>query len=122
MTSACTANAKACPTPALAWGTPENKKSTTQTWRKKLQITKGNSSFQTRDHQPIRRAKSPSLGLLNFDRVWEGTMSDIFYSPEICRNIMVDARYILFVIDKFAGAKNLIEEMTIVYPKSQKAK
>ena len=52
---------------------------------------------------------------LNFDRVWEGTMSDIFYSPEICRNIMVDARYILFIIDKFAGAKNLINEMKIVY-------
>ena len=44
---------------------------------------------------------------LNFDRVWEGTMSDIYYSPEICRNIMVDSCYILFVIDKFAGAKTL---------------
>ena len=49
-------------------------------------------------------------------------MSDIYYSPEICRNIMVDTRYILFIIDKYAGAKNLIDEMTIVYPKSQKAK
>ena len=70
---------------------------------------------------PALDAKGNLIGL-NFDRVWEGTMSDIYYSPEICRNIMVDARYILFVIDKFAGAKNLIEEMTIVYPKSQKAK
>ena len=35
---------------------------------------------------------------------------------------MVDSRYILFIIDKFAGAKNLIDEMTITYPKSQKAK
>jgi hypothetical protein len=49
-------------------------------------------------------------------------MSDIYYSPEICRNIMVDSRYILFVIEKFAGAKNLIEEMTIIYPKLQKTK
>lgn len=48
---------------------------------------------------------------LNFDRVWEGTMSDINYDPEICRNIMVDIRYILFIIDKYAGAQNLISEL-----------
>lgn len=57
---------------------------------------------------------------LNFDRVWEGTMSDIYYDPAICRNIMVDARYILFIIDKYAGAKHLIDEMKIVYPKQNK--
>ncbi len=51
---------------------------------------------------------------LNFDRVWEGTMSDINYDPSICRNIMMDARYILFVIDKFAGASRLINEMKVV--------
>lgn len=56
---------------------------------------------------------------LNFDRVWEGTMSDYNYDADICRNIMVDARYILFVIDKFAGAKHLIEEMTLVHPKKE---
>ena len=56
---------------------------------------------------------------LNFDRVWEGTMSDMNYDPEICRNIMVDARYILFIIDKFAGAKHLVDEMTLVHPKSK---
>ena len=54
---------------------------------------------------------------LNFDRVWEGTMSDINYDKSICRNIMVDARYILFVVDKFAGATHLIEEMELVHPK-----
>lgn len=54
---------------------------------------------------------------LNFDRVWEGTMSDINYDPNICRNIMVDARYILFIIDKFAGASHLINEMKLVHPK-----
>ena len=70
---------------------------------------------------PALDAKGNLIGL-NFDRVWEGTMSDIYYSPEICRNIMVDTRYILFVIDKFAGAKNLIEEMKIVYPKSKNVK
>lgn len=54
---------------------------------------------------------------LNFDRVWEGTMSDIYYDPEICRNIMVDLRYVLFIIDKYAGARHLIEEMKLVHPK-----
>ncbi len=54
---------------------------------------------------------------LNFDRVWEGTMSDINYDPSICRNIMVDARYILFIIDKFAGAPWIVQEMKLVYPK-----
>lgn len=57
---------------------------------------------------------------LNFDRVWEGTMSDIYYDPSICRNIMVDARYILFIIDKYAGAKNIIEELKLVHPKKAK--
>ena len=61
---------------------------------------------------------------LNFDRVWEGTMSDIYYDPEICRNIMVDMRYVLFIIDKYAGATNLINEMKLVHPKktNQKSK
>lgn len=51
---------------------------------------------------------------LNFDRCWEGTMSDIMFDPERCRNIMVDLNYVLFIIDKFAGAHHLIKEMTIV--------
>jgi len=51
---------------------------------------------------------------LNFDRVWEGTMSDIHYDPSICRNIMVDMRYVLFIIDKFAGAGHLVKEMKVV--------
>ena len=57
---------------------------------------------------------------LNFDRVWEGTMSDMNYDAEICRNIMVDVRYILFIIDKYAGAKHLIDEMTLTHPKQTK--
>ncbi|MDE1205675.1 S46 family peptidase [Tenacibaculum larymnensis] len=56
---------------------------------------------------------------LNFDRVWEGTMSDMNYDPEICRNIMVDVRYVLFIVDKYAGAKHLIEEMKLVHPKKK---
>jgi hypothetical protein len=54
---------------------------------------------------------------LNFDRTWESTMSDIMFDPERCRNIVVDARYILFIIDKYAGATHLIDEMKIITAK-----
>lgn len=67
---------------------------------------------------PAIDAKGNLIGL-NFDRVWEGTMSDIYYDPAICRNIMVDARYVLFIIDKFANAENLIQEMKLVHPKKK---
>ena len=65
---------------------------------------------------PALDAKGNLIGL-NFDRVWEGTMSDIYYDPSICRNIMVDVRYILFIMDKYAGANNLINELKLVHPK-----
>lgn len=68
---------------------------------------------------PAIDAKGNLIGL-NFDRVWEGTMSDIYYDPAICRNIMVDMRYVLFIIDKYAGAKNLIDEMKLVHPKRKR--
>ena len=51
---------------------------------------------------------------INFDRVWEGTMSDIHYDPKLCRNIMMDMRYFLFIVDKYAGAGYLLNEMKIV--------
>ncbi len=54
---------------------------------------------------------------LNFDRVWEGTMSDISYDPDICRNIMVDIRYVVFIIDKFANAQNIVSELQFVKKK-----
>ena len=59
---------------------------------------------------------------LNFDRVWEGTMSDLYYDPAICRNIMVDIRYVLFIVDKYAGATNLIDELKLIHPKMKKKK
>lgn len=55
---------------------------------------------------------------LNFDRVWEGTMSDYHFDERLCRNIMVDVRYILFIIEKFAGADNILREMKLVRPKT----
>lgn len=48
---------------------------------------------------------------INFDRVWEGTMSDIAFDPDYCRNISLDIRYVLFTIDKLAGAGHLLDEM-----------
>ena len=62
---------------------------------------------------PVLNAYGQLIGT-NFDRVWEGTMSDILFNPEICRNITLDIRYTLFVIDKYGEAKRLIAEMDIV--------
>ncbi|NOZ45371.1 MAG: S46 family peptidase [Chlorobi bacterium] len=62
---------------------------------------------------PVLNDKGQLIGV-NFDRNWEGTMSDIMYDPNQCRNIILDIRYALFIIDKFAGDKRLIDEMTIV--------
>jgi hypothetical protein len=59
---------------------------------------------------------------LNFDRVWEGTMSDINYDASICRNIMVDARFILWVVDKYAEAGHIVNELKLVHPKGKKKK
>ncbi|HBB90549.1 MAG: peptidase S46 [Bacteroidetes bacterium GWF2_49_14] len=62
---------------------------------------------------PVINAEGQLIGI-NFDRNWEGTMSDIFYDPDLCRNISLDIRYALFIIDKFAGAGHLIKEMELV--------
>ena len=79
--------------------------------------------FIAANHTTGGNSGSPALNAdgnlvgLNFDRVWEGTMSDINYDPSICRNIMVDIRYVLFIVDKYAEAKNLIAEMKFVSKK-----
>ncbi len=59
---------------------------------------------------PVINADGDLIGL-NFDRVWEGTMSDIVFDPEICRNIALDVRYVLFIIEKIGGASYLFDEM-----------
>lgn len=77
-------------------------------------------AFTATNHTTGGNSGSPALDSkgnligLNFDRQWEGTMSDIHFDPELCRNIMVNARYILFIIDKFADADWLLDELTIV--------
>lgn len=62
---------------------------------------------------PVLNADGHLIGL-NFDRSWESTMSDFIFDPSRCRNIAVDIRYALWIIDKYAGATRLIEEMEIV--------
>ena len=51
---------------------------------------------------------------LNFDRSWESTMSDYLFDPNRCRNIVVDIRYVLWVMDIYSGAKHLVDEMTLM--------
>ena len=62
---------------------------------------------------PVLDAEGNLIGV-NFDRVWEGTMSDVVYDPQVCRNIALDIRYALFIIDKLAGAQHLLDEMNII--------
>ncbi len=62
---------------------------------------------------PVINADGQLIGV-NFDRAWEGVASDMSFNPALSRNISLDIRYALFIIDKFAGAGYLLKEMTIV--------
>lgn len=70
-------------------------------------ITGGNSG------SPVINGKGELIGLA-FDGNWEAMSGDIKYETELQRTINVDIRYVLFIIDKYAGAKNLINELTLV--------
>jgi len=59
---------------------------------------------------PVLNADGELIGL-NFDRVWEGTMSDISFDPTFCRNITLDVRYLLFLVKEIGGAQWLVDEM-----------
>lgn len=61
---------------------------------------------------PVFNASGELIGL-NFDRNWEGTISDVMYDESVCRNITVDMRYVLFIIDKYAKARSILEELII---------
>ena len=62
---------------------------------------------------PVINADGQLIGI-NFDRAWEGVASDMAFNPDQSRNISLDIRYALFLIDKFAGAGYLLKEMNIV--------
>lgn len=62
---------------------------------------------------PVLNAEGHLMGL-NFDRTWESTMSDYMFDPSRCRNVVVDIRYVMWVMDKYAGAKHLVDEMVLV--------
>jgi len=59
---------------------------------------------------PVLNADGQLIGI-NFDRVWEGTMSDLVFDPDFCRNISLDIRYLLFVVEEVGHAGYLFEEM-----------
>ena len=76
-------------------------------------FTASNHTTGGNSGSPVINGNGELIGL-NFDRNWEGTMSDINYDINQCRNISVDIRYVLFVVDKFANARHLVEEMKLV--------
>ncbi|MFC2111461.1 S46 family peptidase, partial [Bacteroidota bacterium] len=76
-------------------------------------FTASNHTTGGNSGSPVLNSEGHLIGI-NFDRNWEGTMSDLMYDPDQCRNISIDIRYCLFIIDKYAGARHLIEEMTII--------
>ncbi len=61
---------------------------------------------------PVVDAHGRLVGI-NFDRAWEGVMSDMYYNPEICRNISIDIRFALFIIERYGEAQNILEELVI---------
>lgn len=61
---------------------------------------------------PVLNSRGELIGI-NFDRTWRSTMSDIEFDPSVCRNISVDIRYVLFVVDRIGGASHLLEEMEL---------
>lgn len=76
-------------------------------------FTASNHTTGGNSGSPVINGEGQLIGV-NFDRNWEGTMSDIMYDPDMCRNITLDIRYALFIIDKFAGAHHLVDEMTLI--------
>ena len=76
-------------------------------------FTASNHTSGGNSGSPVINSKGNLIGI-NFDRNWEGTISDFVYNPDLCRNIILDIRYVMFIVDKFAGAKYLTDEIKFV--------
>jgi len=79
----------------------------------RIAFTGSNHTTGGNSGSPVLNANGELIGT-NFDRNWEGTMSDIMYNVSFCRNIVLDVRYTLWIVDKYAGAGYLLNEMKIV--------
>jgi tetratricopeptide (TPR) repeat protein len=84
-------------------------------------FTASNHTTGGNSGSPVISADGYLMGI-NFDRSWESTMSDFMFDESRCRNIAVDIRYVLWVIDKYGDAHHLIEEMDLITPESIKKK
>ena len=76
-------------------------------------FTASNHTTGGNSGSPVIDAEGNLIGI-NFDRSWESTMSDFMFDESRCRNIIVDIRYVLWVIDKYGEAPHLVEEMNLV--------
>lgn len=90
------------------WGTEINGKVTVPVCFLASNHTSGGNSGS-----PVINGDGELIGI-NFDRTWNSTMSDLEFDPSICRNISVDIRYVLFLIDKVGGAGYLLDEMDLM--------
>lgn len=79
----------------------------------RIAFTGSNHTTGGNSGSPVLNAKGELIGT-NFDRNWEGTMSDIMYNGNICRNIILDVRFTMWVVDKYAGAGYLLNEMKLI--------
>jgi hypothetical protein len=79
----------------------------------RIAFTGSNHTTGGNSGSPVLNAKGELIGT-NFDRNWEGTMSDIMYNGDFCRNIVLDVRFTLWIVDKYAGAGYLLQEMKLV--------